>query len=93
MSASTASERPMLRVSVREARLTLDRIFLAAGVHDGLVPAVRDHAHASACVDLGGWPMVRDRHAVIGAAEAARITALVQYMLHRGDDGRDLSRH
>jgi hypothetical protein len=26
-------------------------------------------------------------------AEAARITALVQYMLHRGDDGRDLVRH
>ena len=24
-------------------------------------------------------------------AEAARITALVQYMLHRGDDGRDLA--
>jgi len=26
-------------------------------------------------------------------ADAARITALVQYMLHRGDDGRDLVRH
>lgn len=26
-------------------------------------------------------------------ADAARITALVQYMLHRGDDGRDLSHH
>jgi hypothetical protein len=26
-------------------------------------------------------------------AEAARITALVQYMLHRGEDGRDLSRY
>jgi hypothetical protein len=26
-------------------------------------------------------------------ADAARITALVQYMLHRGDDGRDLSQH
>ena len=26
-------------------------------------------------------------------ADAARITALVQYMLHRGDDGRDLARH
>jgi hypothetical protein len=25
-------------------------------------------------------------------AEAARVTALVQYMLHRGDDGRDLVR-
>jgi hypothetical protein len=25
-------------------------------------------------------------------ADAARITALVQYMLHRGDDGRDLAR-
>ena len=24
-------------------------------------------------------------------ADAARITALVQYMLHRGEDGRDLS--
>jgi hypothetical protein len=24
-------------------------------------------------------------------AEAARITALVQYMLHRGSDGRDLA--
>ena len=26
-------------------------------------------------------------------AEAARITALVQYMLHRPGDGRDLVRH
>jgi hypothetical protein len=26
-------------------------------------------------------------------ADAARVTALVQYMLHRGDDGRDLIRH
>ena len=26
-------------------------------------------------------------------ADAARITALVQYMLHRGEDGRDLSHH
>jgi hypothetical protein len=26
-------------------------------------------------------------------ADAARITALVQYMLRRGDDGRDLARH
>jgi hypothetical protein len=26
-------------------------------------------------------------------ADAARVTALVQYMLHRGDDGRDLARH
>jgi hypothetical protein len=26
-------------------------------------------------------------------ADAARITALVQYMLHRGDDRHDLSRH
>jgi hypothetical protein len=26
-------------------------------------------------------------------ADAARITALVQYMLHRGDDGRDLAQH
>ena len=25
-------------------------------------------------------------------ADAARITALVQYMLHRGEDGRDLRR-
>jgi hypothetical protein len=25
-------------------------------------------------------------------ADAARITALVQYMLHRGDDGRDVAR-
>ena len=25
-------------------------------------------------------------------AEAARVTALVQYMLHRGDDSRDLGR-
>ena len=29
----------------------------------------------------------------IRRADAARITALVQYMLHRGEDGRDLSRH
>ena len=26
-------------------------------------------------------------------ADAARITALVQYMLHRGEDGRDVARH
>ena len=26
-------------------------------------------------------------------ADAARITALVQYMLHRGEDGRDLAPH
>jgi hypothetical protein len=26
-------------------------------------------------------------------ADTARIAALVQYMLHRGDDGRDLVRH
>ena len=26
-------------------------------------------------------------------ADAAHITALVQYMLHRGADGRDLSHH
>ena len=26
-------------------------------------------------------------------ADAARVTALVQYMLHRGDDGPKLARH
>jgi hypothetical protein len=26
-------------------------------------------------------------------AGAARVTALVQYMLHRGEDGRDIARH
>ena len=26
-------------------------------------------------------------------ADAARVTALVQYMLHRGDDRRDLAHH
>ena len=26
-------------------------------------------------------------------ADAARVTALVRYMLHRGDDGRDLAPH
>jgi len=69
----TDSRGPTLRVSVREVRLTLDRIFLAADVHDGLVPAVRDHALASAALGLGGWLMVRDRNAAIGAGDASRI--------------------
>lgn len=75
MTASRHRDGQALRISVREARLTLDRIFLAAGVPDGLVPAVRDHALASAALGLGGWEMVRDCHAAIGAGDAARITA------------------
>src|SRR5205085_9638605 len=71
---SVDSREQPLRISVREARLTLDRIFLAADVHDGLVPAVRDHALASAALRLVGWAMVRDRNAAIGAGDAARIT-------------------
>jgi len=70
---SIASQAQTLLISVREARLTLDRIFLAADVHEGLVPAVRDHALASAALGLGGWPMVRDRNAAIGAGDASRI--------------------
>ena len=72
---------PVLHVSVREARLTLDRIFLAAGVPDGMVPSVRDHALASAALHLGGWPMVRDRHAAIGAGDASQVRLAI-------DDGR-----
>ncbi len=59
------SPHPM-RVSVREARMTLERIFLAAGIHEGLVPTVREHALMSAALGLGGWAMVRERHATIG---------------------------
>jgi hypothetical protein len=73
VSASLQSHEQTLRISVREARLTLDRIFLAANVHDGLVPAVRDHALASAALGLGGFPMVRDRTAAIGAGDASGI--------------------
>jgi len=74
VTASPQSHGTTLRISVREARLTLDRIFLAAGVHDGLVPAVRDHALASAAFGLGGWPMVRDRNGAIGAGDPSRMT-------------------
>lgn len=73
MTVSPQSDGQTLRISVREARLTLDRIFLAANVHDGLVPAVRDHALASAALGLGGCRMVRDRNAAIGAGDPSRI--------------------
>lgn len=56
-----------LLISVREARLTLDRIFLAAGVPDGLVPSVRECALVSAALGLGGFAMVMAQHAAIGA--------------------------
>lgn len=57
-----------LLISVREARLTQDRIFLAAGVPDGLVPSVREHALVSAALGLGGFAMTMAQHAAIGAS-------------------------
>jgi len=42
MSAAAVNDVNTMSISVREARMTLDRIFLAAGVPDGLVPSVRE---------------------------------------------------
>jgi hypothetical protein len=66
MSASAADE--VLRVSVRELRMTLERIFLWAGVPDGLVGSVREHALMSAALGLGGLSMVLDDHAAIATS-------------------------
>lgn len=55
------------------------------------VPAKRDpplEATGSEAVTARDRELERTRR-----ADAARITALVQYMLHRGDDGRDRSHH
>ena len=50
-----------------------------------LEPAPRGAATGSEAVAARARELERTRR-----ADAARITALVQYMLHRGEDGRDL---
>jgi hypothetical protein len=62
-----------MQISVREARLTLDRIFLAAGIPDGMIASVREHALLSVALGLGGWMAVRDQHAAIAAGVESRI--------------------
>src|SRR5690348_12371778 len=75
MSASAADE--VLRVSVRELRMTLERILLWAGVPDGLVTSVREHALMSAARGLRGLNMVLDDHAAI-ATSASRPARLLE---------------
>jgi hypothetical protein len=62
-----------LHVSVREVRLTLERIFLAAGVPAGLVTAVQEHALASAALGLGGFAHVEAAHADIARSAKATV--------------------
>jgi len=74
VSAATSHRTDEMLISVREARLTLDRIFLAAGVPDGIIPSVREHALISAALGLGGWTMVRDQHREIGDSARRHIS-------------------
>lgn len=60
-----------------------DEVAVPAEVQPAATAAVRSEA-----VPARDRELERTRR-----ADAARITALVQYMLHRGEDGRDLSRH
>lgn len=56
------------------------------------VPAELDPPATAALRTDAGTARARELER-IRRADAARITALVQYMLHRGGDGRDLTPH
>ncbi|HZQ62533.1 MAG TPA: hypothetical protein VFC24_14350, partial [Casimicrobiaceae bacterium] len=77
LSDATARSSATLQVAVREMRLIFERILLAAGVPEGLVPAVRECAVASAAVGLGGFEMLCEEHERIGA-ESKRALQLDQ---------------
>lgn len=63
-----------LAISVRESRMMLSRIFLAAGVPEGQVPSITDHALLSAAMGLGGYAMLAALHEEMG--RQAQATAL-----------------
>jgi hypothetical protein len=55
------SQSEMMQLSVREVRMILERILLAAGLPQGLIPDVRDAVMYSHAMKLGGLPLFRQR--------------------------------
>ena len=49
----------MMTWSVREARMIVERILLAAGIPDGFVPAVRDAVVYAQAMGLNGLEILR----------------------------------
>jgi hypothetical protein len=91
-----------LQILPRSARGSQSRQYPAPAVTAIWEPcAMNDEVAAPAELDPKGAAPSRAEAAIARRRElerfrrvdAARITALVQYMLHRGDEGRDLAHH
>jgi hypothetical protein len=61
-------------------------------MNDEVAAPVQPHPPAAAALRAEAVTTPRRELERTRRAEAARVTALVQYMLHRGDDRRDLAR-
>ena len=63
----------MMRVSLRESRMVLERLVQVARVPDGLVASVRDCALYSAALGLGGFDRLQENLDALNAADLWRI--------------------
>jgi hypothetical protein len=63
----------MMRVSLRETRMVLERLVQVARVPEGMVSSVRDCALYSAALELGGFDRLLDNLELIKAADISRI--------------------
>jgi hypothetical protein len=83
----TANEaNAILRVSLREARMVLERILQHSGMGDGMLFSVRDCAVYSAALGLSGFPAFRAQAESLrfAAAEAVKLSSEDPLTLHAG---------
>lgn len=67
-----ATSTEFIHVSVREARMAVERILLTCGIAKGYVPAVRDAVLLSQSLGLGGFERLRaDRESLVNPALSA----------------------
>jgi hypothetical protein len=64
----------MMRVSLRETRMVLERLVQVARVNEGLIASVRDCALYSAALGLGGFDKLQANLELVAAANLARFS-------------------
>jgi hypothetical protein len=74
----------MMRVSLRETRMVLERLVQVARVPDGLVASVRDCALYSAALGLGGFDQLEDNLAALNPAYLSQLSLKDEITLEVG---------
>jgi hypothetical protein len=74
----------MMRVTLRESRMVLERLVQVAHVPEGLVPSLRDCALYSAALELGGFDKLQENLELLNAANLSRLTLKDETSLDAG---------